>query len=313
MHAASAGHALPDVLRHQRQQGRRNPREGLEHRVQRVEGVSAGGIVGHAHPEPVPRAADVPVGQHFGEVTQARGGRRGVQSLEIVGDAAHQVAGERQDVSVEHIGAVGAPRRLVSAHPARVGVGGEEVPGVPQRQEELPDPRTDALLGHDQVPAAQHRTRHQEPAHGVRTVAVEDLAHIGVVPQRLRHLLPVAAQHDAVTGDSGEGRAVEEGGREHVHDIEPAARLPDVLDDEVGGRVLVEPGLVLERIVHLRIRHRAAVEPDVEHVLDAPHRRAARGIVGVRAGELVDVRPVQVDLARLVAREPAEVPLELRE
>ena len=292
MHAASAGHALPDVLRHQRQQGRRNPREGLEHRVQRVEGVSAGGIVGHAHPEPVPRAADVPVGQHLGEVTQARGRRRGVQSLEIVGDAAHQVAGERQNVSVEHVGAVGAPRRLVSARPARVGVGGEEVPGVPQRQQEFPHAGTDALLGDDEVPAAQHRTGHQEPAHGVRTVAIEDLAHIGVVPQRLGHLLPVAAEHDAVTGDPGERGAVEQRTREHVHHVEPAAGLPDVLDDEVGGRVLVEPLLVLERIVHLRIRHRARVEPHVEDILDPAHHGLPGRVIGIRPREVVDVGPV---------------------
>jgi hypothetical protein len=34
---------------------------------------------------------------------------------------------------------------------------------------------------------------------------------------------------------AGEGRPVEQRRRQHVHDVEPAARLPDVLDDEVGG------------------------------------------------------------------------------
>ena len=47
-------------------------------------------------------------------------------------------------------------------------------------------------------------------------------------------------------------------------------------------------------IVHLGVRHRARVEPDVEHVLDAPHGRLARRVVGVRARQLVDVGPVQV-------------------
>ncbi len=93
--------------------------------------------------------------------------------------------------------------------------------------------------------------------------------------------------------------------------VEPAAGLADVLDDEIAGEVRFfaarcsglarhptrEPVLVLERVVHLRIRHRPGVEPDVEDVLDAAHRRAPARVVGVGPGQLVDVGPVQVGRA----------------
>ena len=54
-----------------------------------------------------------------------------------------------------------------------------------------------------------------------------------------------------------ERRLVEERRRHHHQRVEPAARLPDVLDDEIAGEVAVEPVLVLERVVHLAERHRA--------------------------------------------------------
>ena len=131
--------------------------------------------------------------------------------------------------------------------------------------------------------------------------------HVGVVAQRLAHLLAVGAEHDAVAHAGLEGGPVEERGREDVQGVEPAARLPDVLDDEVAREVVLEPLGVLEGVVHLREAHRPRVEPDVEDLLDAAHRRPARRVVGVRARQAVDEGPVQVgDL-------DAEVALELLE
>ena len=111
----------------------------------------------------------------------------------------------------------------------------------------------------------------------------------------------------------GERGPVEQCGREHVQRVEPAAGLPDVLDDEVAREVVLEPVGVLERVVHLGERHRPGVEPHVEHVLDAAHRRVAGGVVGVGPGEVVDERAVQVGLAVLVQRQAPEVALELGE
>ena len=93
----------------------------------------------------------------------------------------------------------------------------------------------------------------------------------------------------------GERRPVEQCRRQHVHQVEPAARLADVLDDEVTGEMsALEPLLVLERVVHLRVGHRAGVEPDVEHVGDPAHGGTARRVVRVRARQVIDVGPVQI-------------------
>ena len=73
------------------------------------------------------------------------------------------------------------------------------------------------------------------------------------------------------------------------------------------GRVVVEPLLVLERVVHLGEGHRAGLEPAVEHLGDAAHRRAAGRVVGVGARQVVDGRAVQVGGAH------AEVALDLVE
>ena len=107
--------------------------------------------------------------------------------------------------------------------------------------------------------------------------------------------------------------AVEERGRQHVQHVEPAAGLTDVLDDEVCRVVVLEPFLVLEGVVHLCVGHGAGVEPDVEHVFHAAHGGLTGRVVRVRAGQLVNVRAVQVRFAVLVQGQATEVCLELLE
>ena len=263
--------------------------------MQRVDGV------GILLPEPRTRPSHIPIRQRLGELAQLIARAGDVADVQRLGEVVAQRGELGQDVAVQHVGRVGAPGALLRR------VQREERVGVPQRQQHLPDALADALLGDDQVAAAQDRRRHQEPAHGVGAVAVEHLGHVGVVAQRLAHLLPVVAQHDAVRHTGLEGRPVEQRSSQDVQRVEPAAGLTDVLDDEVAREMGVEPLLVLERIVHLRIRHRTRVEPHVEHVLDAPHGRLAGRIVGVRPGQLVDVGPVQI------VRPHAEVALQLVE
>ena len=179
-----------------------------------------------------------------------------------------------QQVAVERVASTRSTH--FASYAGGVGVELEEVPAVPQRDHHGPHGVADALVGDDQVAAAQDRRGHQEPAHRVGAVAVEDLAHVGVVAQRLRHLVAVGAEHDAVADAVLERRPVEDAGGQDVQRVEPAAGLADVLDDEVAREVVLEPVRVLERVVHLGEAHRAGVEPDVEHVGDAAHRRLAR-------------------------------------
>ena len=100
-----------------------------------------------------------------------------------------------------------------------------------------------------------------------------------------------------MTDDVLERRTVEQRRGEHVERVEPAPRLVDVFDDEVGREVFVEPVLVLERVVHLGERHRARLEPAVEDLGHAAHHRRAGRVVGVGAHEFVDVGTVQVGRA----------------
>ena len=76
--------------------------------------------------------------------------------------------------------------------------------------------------------------------------------------------------------------------------VEPAARLTDVLDNEVARVVVFEPLLVLKRIVNLREGHGSRLKPAVEDVGNTTHRRLARRIIRVRAGERINEGTVEV-------------------
>ena len=91
-----------------------------------------------------------------------------------------------------------------------------------------------------------------------------------------------------------ESRPVEKRRGEDVEGVEPAAGLPDVLDDEVARVVVVEPVPVFERIMHLGERHRAGFEPAVEDVAHPAHGRLPARIVGIGPGQGVDERTVQI-------------------
>ena len=141
----------------------------------------------------------------------------------------------------------------------------------------------------------------EEPAHGVGPVTVQHLVDIRVVLQRLGHLVAVRAEHDAVRDHVFECRAVEQGGAQHVHRVEPAPSLANVFNDEVRGVVGVEPFLMLHRVMHLGIGHRTGVEPYIQDVFNAAHHRCTGWVIGVWSDQFVDPGAVQVDLALGVA------------
>ena len=286
MNAATAGESLPDFLRHERKKRCREPGDGLEHRVERVEGV---GTV--AAPEAAATATHVPVGENVAKIAERVRGERAVQVVKVQGDIADDLAGLREQVAVEHVGRVDAKGGGVLGS---VGVQREEVIAVPEWQHQLAHSLPDALLGHHQVAPADHRRRHQVPAHRIRAIPVEDLGNVRVVAERLRHLLAVATEHDAVTDHVAKSGSVEQRGRQHVQHVKPAARLSDVLHDEIRGIVLFEDLRVLEWVVNLRERHRPGVEPHVEHVFDPTHRRPAGWVVRIWSRQFVDERSVQI-------------------
>ena len=91
-----------------------------------------------------------------------------------------------------------------------------------------------------------------------------------------------------------EGRFVEQRAGKNMQRVEPATSLVDVLDDEVGRVVLLEPLFVLEGIVHLCERHGAGLEPAVEYFGNSAHHGRTGRIVRVRSHEFVDVGAMQI-------------------
>ena len=81
---------------------------------------------------------------------------------------------------------------------------------------------------------------------------------------------------------------------------EPATRLVDTLVDEISGEclVIVNELTVLERIMHLGVRHRARVEPHVDEVALTLHRFAAIA----DQQDVVDIRTVHVNLVVVLLR-----------
>ena len=192
-----------------------------------------------------------------------------------------------QDVAVQHVVRVHRPRSLLGGVQLQEGV------GVPDGQQRLTHTLTDALFGDDQVAAAQNRRGHEEPAHGVRAVAVEDLHHVRVVALGLGHLLPVRTQHDAVRDHLLIRHAVKQRGGQHVLHVEPAAGLAGVFHDEVRRLAGLKLLAVVKRVVVLGERHGTGLEPAVEHVRHAAHHGRTGRVVRVGADQLVDVRAVQ--------------------
>ena len=109
----------------------------------------------------------------------------------------------------------------------------------------------------------------------------------------LAHLLALVVEDVAQAEHALVGAAALDERGDGEQAVEPAAGLVDGLADEVGREALLEDVAVLERVVPLRERHGARVEPGVDDLGHAAHLAAALG-----AGEhdVVDVGPVQVEI-----------------
>ena len=207
--------------------------------------------------------------------------------------------------------------RRESAQRPLVGVRVEDVEevGAPQLLEEQAHALADRLFG-EAVAVPRLLGGEEVPAEGVRPVLVEHLPGLDRVAARLGHLLTLAVEDQAEAHHVAVGGGVEQQRGYREQRVEPAARLIERLADEVRGEtrgvggeavglrhqtldaihvplpLLLFLSLLLallgERDVVLGERHRAGVEPHVDHLGDASHRLTAwRPPAGrVRAGEL---------------------------
>ena len=249
-------------------------------------------------PEAAPRAPHVPVR----EIVDIRRDRlAGARRVVVLHPLAH--LGDRR-VQARDRPAVELGLRLAHLHDlVRVRVEDVEPVGVPELQQELAHRLAD-VLGRELVAVPRLLGRQVVPAERVGPVALDDLPRHDDVPERLGHLLALRVGDVAEDEHGPVRRAVEQQRRDRDQRVEPAAGLVDRLADVVGRERGAELLLVLERGVALGERHRARVEPDVDHLGHAAHLGAA-----LRAGPrvLVDVRPVRV------GQRAARALLELRE
>ena len=91
------------------------------------------------------------------------------------------------------------------------------------------------------------------------------------VAAALRHLLPVYIEQHVIDDHVLVDRRIERRHADREQRVEPAAGLVDALADVIGREVRLEVRLMLERIMPLRIRHGATVEPDVNQIRFAKH------------------------------------------
>ena len=191
------------------------------------------------------------------------------------------------EVGPRRIRLLGEVRR---AEALGVGVEDPERVGVPEGEEELAD-RLAHRLDREPVPRPGLLRGQVVPAEGVGAVGGDHVPGLDDVAAALRHLLALGVEDQPEADAVAIAGGVEEQRRLGQQRVEPAAGLVDRLADEVGREALLELLLVLERVVELRERHRAAVVPGVDHRIDPAHLAAA-----LLAGEddVVDVGAVEV-------------------
>ena len=248
-----------------------------------------------AVPEAGARAPHVPVRQLVDERRDRLAGARGVVGVEPLANGLRGRVQARERPAVE----IGGRRRGLG-HVVDVRVEHVEAVRVPELEQELAHGLADHV-DRERV-AVPRELREEVPAEGVRAVLVDHVPRHDDVAQRLRHLLALGVGDVAGHQAGPVRRAVEQQRRDRQQRVEPAARLVDRLADVVGREARLEVLLVLVRRVPLRERHRAGVEPDVDHLGHAAQRLAARW---GRDLDLVHVRPVRVLEAD--AAEPLEL------
>ena len=243
-------------------------------------------------PEPASRPPDVPLRQVVDECGEGPRGAGHVVVGELRVHRLDQAREPRQQPAVQRrpLGEMDRRPRGIEAVDHRV-VDVERV-AVPQRQQELLH-RLLERVGTGAVVLAHRHGRVEVPPHGVGAERVEQVVRVEHVAARLRMLLAFRVHDQAEADDVAVRVLLEKQGRDRQQRVEPAARLVERLADEVRRERLLEQLRVVPGVAVLRKRHRAGVEPAVEHLGHAAHDAAA---VLTRDGDLVDVRAVQVEV-----------------
>ena len=266
-------------------------------------------------PEPGPIGPHVPVGEVVDHEIDDRPGPRGdVVPLPRGSHGADSIVEAAQNPTVGAFQGLGPGARGLGCPVA--GIHREKAVRVLERVQEPPHRLGDRL---EVEPLRQPdlARREQVEPRGVGAVLVDHLPRVDHVPLRLRHLLALGVQDQLVDDHVLVRRPVEHRRRDGQERVKPATGLVDPFADVIRDRVRLELLGVLERIVPLCHRHRARVEPGIDHLGGALHRATA----GTRPAPRIDERLVRVEaggallpgrlLQRLVAPDHGDVLLVL--
>mmetsp|Transcript_74071 Transcript_74071/g.173831 ORF Transcript_74071/g.173831 Transcript_74071/m.173831 type:complete len:310 (+) Transcript_74071:1112-2041(+) len=268
-----SGQVLIYVLRDERNHGGKANRDVQQHLVegtQRRERLLEAVATSH----PVAIQPNVPVGQIFQEVHQL--GHHCIEPvcLHLLSHELDEAMHRRKDPLVHVVRACLDLRRLgreLLSTGALVAIAllDKEAIGVEHRQEDILHDISHALLLKLQRFCSDHtRVQHVHP-YCVCPMVLGDVLGIREVLEALGHLLAICGQHQAVDNEVLEGRAVEQVGSQDHERVEPAAGLVETLSDELSRKALLKLLLTLEGVVLGSVRHRSALKPAVENLVDA--------------------------------------------
>ena len=280
---------LVDLLRHEGDHRSGAFADVHQRGVQRHVGIDL--VLLHAlGPEAVAAAADIPVGHLVHEALQ-RGCCLGDPVLvEIrVRILDHRIHSGQQPLV--HDGQFVIIQRILRGiESVDIRVQSIERIRVPQCAQELALAFLHGLVG-ELVGQPGRAVGIEIPADRVGAVCLKSRERIYRVALALGHLVAVFVKDKAKNdGVLIAGLAEQEHGL-RVQGIEPAAGLVHRFADEGRGEPLLKEVLVLKRIVELRVRHRAGVEPAVDDFGHAAHFTAA---LGAADRERVHIRPVEL-------------------
>ena len=259
-----------------------------------------GGNLVRRHPfTPEPRSiqADVGVGQIADEREQLRDDVVEPIAFHLHVDGGLERLQSGQNPAVEHRALIDAAcdavgRGIAAGRPlVNSGVGRQERIGVVPGQQCPSHHVADAGVREPLFVGAHQARVDEVQAQRIGAVGLHELVGRRVVAQALRHLLAVLGQHHAVDDDVAKRRLLEQRCGQHHQGVEPAAGLVQPFGNVLGRKACLEQGPVLERVVQLRIGHRAGFEPAIEHFVDATVR-ASFAIHG--EGQRIDVLAMQV-------------------
>mmetsp|Transcript_55937 Transcript_55937/g.93175 ORF Transcript_55937/g.93175 Transcript_55937/m.93175 type:complete len:285 (-) Transcript_55937:1383-2237(-) len=154
----------------------------------------------------------------------------------------------------------------------------QEIVRIVPRRQHLGHRALHILLRKLQLFRANHGRLTQINAQRIRAIRVKDFLGRRIILLALRHLGAILRQHHSIHNQVSPRWRIKQRRRQNEQRIKPSARLIQAFRDEIGGEAfeeLVLATLPRKRVMALSVRHRARLEPAIEHFVHAAQRLAS--------------------------------------